>query len=87
MRMDLARGDGNKRRAPRNEPEQTAKEIPPATQTAPTAPPRQEAEIDDKPIPDDLSEISDDPDDILNREDVSKSNVNKKKTICLLPSL
>lgn len=69
--MDLARGDGNKRRPPRNEPEQTAKETPTATQTAPAAPSRQEAEIEDKPIPDDLSEISDDPDDILNREDVS----------------
>lgn len=73
MRMDLARGDGNKRRAPRNEPEQTAKETPPpATQAPTTAPPRPEAEVDDKPIPDDLSEISDDPDDILNREDVSQ---------------
>lgn len=71
--MDLARGDGNKRRAPRNEPEQTAKETPPpATQAPTTAPPRPEAEVDDKPIPDDLSEISDDPDDILNREDVSQ---------------
>ena len=75
MRMDLARGEANKRRPPRNEPEQIPKETPPATQTATTAPPRQEAEVDDKPIPDDLSEISDDPDDILNREDVSESKV------------
>lgn len=70
MRMDL-RGEGNKRRPPRNEPEQSAKETPPSTQTAPAAAPRPEVEVDDKPIPDDLSEISDDPDDILNREDVS----------------
>ncbi|XP_047041687.1 uncharacterized protein DDB_G0284459-like isoform X3 [Helicoverpa zea] len=71
MRMDLARGDGNKRRAPRPDPEPPAKETPPASQTTSTAPPRQDAEIDDKPIPDDLSEISDDPDDILNREDMA----------------
>lgn len=38
---------------------------------AATAPARLDPEADDKPIPDDLSEISDDPDDILNREDVS----------------
>lgn len=69
MRMDMGRGD--KRRGPRNDPEPSAKETPPPTQVAPIAPPRQEPEIDDKPIPDDLSEISDDPDDILNREDVS----------------
>lgn len=78
MRMDLVRGEGGKRRAPRNEPEQTVKETPPSTQTASSAPPRSEAEVDDKPIPDDLSEISDDPDDILNREDVSKE-------VCVLP--
>lgn len=72
MRMDVVRGEGNKRgRAPRNEAEQTAKETPPPPQTTSTAPPRPDADIDDKPIPDDLSEISDDPDDILNREDVS----------------
>lgn len=70
MRMDLNRGD-NKRRGPRNEPEPAAKETPPPAQTPSATAPRPEAEVDDKPIPDDLSEISDDPDDILNREDVS----------------
>ncbi|KAH9639873.1 hypothetical protein HF086_015724 [Spodoptera exigua] len=80
MRMDLARGDGNKRRAPRNEPEPTAKETPPATQAPPTAPPRPEAEVDDKPIPDDLSEISDDPDDILNREDDTSGAAEEKES-------
>lgn len=69
MRMDLGRGEGNKRRGARNEPEPPAKETPPPAQAV-SAPPRQETDVDDKPIPDDLSEISDDPDDILNREDV-----------------
>lgn len=76
--MDLLRGEGGKRRGPRNEPEQTVKEAPPSTQTTSSVPPRSEAEVDDKPIPDDLSEISDDPDDILNREDVSKE-------VCVIP--
>ncbi|CAH0700417.1 unnamed protein product [Spodoptera exigua] len=83
MRMDLARGDGNKRRAPRNEPEPTAKETPPATQAPPTAPPRPEAEVDDKPIPDDLSEISDDPDDILNREDMADQIIDEDSQTAL----
>lgn len=68
MRMDL-RGDGNKRRPQRNEPEPTAKDTAPIP-SAPANTSRTETEIDDKPIPDDLSEISDDPDDILNREDM-----------------
>lgn len=72
--MDMR--EGNKRRPPRNEPEAAAKEPAPAAQSAQAAavvPPRTDADVDDKPIPDDLSEISDDPDDILNREDVSTS--------------
>lgn len=71
MRMDLGRGDGNKRRGPRNEPEPPPKDTPPPAQTPAVATARQETEVDEKPIPDDLSEISDDPDDILDREDVS----------------
>lgn len=66
--MDHGRND-NKRRAPRNEPEPSVKESIPAAQSV-NAPP-EETDVDDKPIPDDLSEISDDPDDILEREDVS----------------
>ncbi|XP_063376543.1 zinc finger CCCH domain-containing protein 13-like [Cydia fagiglandana] len=58
MRMDMR----DKRRPQRLEPEAGAKE-------AAAAAPR-DADADDKPIPDDLSEISDDPDDILNREDM-----------------
>lgn len=68
MRMDM-RGESNKRRPPRNEPDSTQKDIPTTSQPAPAAAPRAD-EVDDKAIPDDLSEISDDPDDILNREDV-----------------
>lgn len=63
----------NKRRPARAEAEPAAKETPPPA-PAPAAPGK-EPEPDD-PIPDDLSEISDDPDDILNREDVSA--INKK---------
>lgn len=62
--MDHGRNE-NKRRAPRNETE--TKEAPPSTQVAAAS---EEPEADDKPIPDDLSEISDDPDDILDRDDV-----------------
>ncbi|XP_061707488.1 zinc finger CCCH domain-containing protein 13-like [Cydia pomonella] len=60
MRMDMR----DKRRPQRTEPEAGAKE-------AAGAAPR-DADADDKPVPvpDDLSEISDDPDDILNREDM-----------------
>lgn len=65
--MEMNRND--KRRGARSELESNPKETPPSTQPQ-APPPRQEAEVDDKPIPDDLSEISDDPDDILNREDV-----------------
>lgn len=67
--MDHGRNEGNKRRAPRNETETTKELVAPSTQATATAPP-EEQEADDKPIPDDLSEISDDPDDILEREDV-----------------
>lgn len=79
MRMDHKR-----RGAPRTEPPAAEKQAPPAAPPAaapPAAPalaaapapaaPRADPADDDKPIPDDLSEISDDPDDILNREDVS----------------
>lgn len=70
MRMDHGRNDGSKRRAPRNETEPVAKETPPPVQPAPAAPP-EEIDGDEKPVADGLSEISDDPDDILEREDVS----------------
>lgn len=76
MRMEHKR-----RGPPRNEPPPAEKQTlspaqPAAAAVRPaTAPVRSDAgagaEVDDKPIPDDLSEISDDPDDILNREDVS----------------
>lgn len=71
MRMELGRNDSSKRRGQRNDPEPTVKEsLPPAASaTAPST--QEETEVEDKPVPDDLSEISDDPDDILEREDVS----------------
>lgn len=72
--MDLA----NKRRPPRNDPQTAEKQTPSPAQPA-AAPPRQETDVEDKPIPDDLSEISDDPDDILDREDVCR-----KACICYL---
>lgn len=68
MRMDMNRR-GQRSEAPAPPAE---KEAPPPT-SAPVAPVRADTD-DDKPIPDDLSEISDDPDDILNREDVSIYN-------------
>ncbi|XP_037301570.1 zinc finger CCCH domain-containing protein 13-like [Manduca sexta] len=71
VRMDMSRGDGKRRG--RNELEPSAKETPPPVQAA-SIPSRQDIDIDDKPIPDDLSEISDDPDDILNREDMADQN-------------
>lgn len=75
MRLDVDRGD--KRRNVRNEPDQSSKDTGhPQTSTAST---RQETEIEEKPIPDDLSEISDDPDDILNREDMMDQN-NEEET-------
>lgn len=66
MRMDMGRVD-KRRPQPRPEPEilQEPVSVPPQT----VLQNRQEPE-DEKPIPDDLSEISDDPDDILNREDM-----------------
>lgn len=64
--MDHGRNDPNKRRAPRNETE-TKEAVPSTSQPTVTA---EDQEADDKPIPDDLSEISDDPDDILDRDDV-----------------
>lgn len=84
MRMDMSRGDGNKRRLPRNDPEPPSKNTPPPAQPAPATSTRTDTEIDDKPIPDDLSEISDDPDDILNREDVSCVMVIKLFVLILL---
>ncbi|XP_045511339.1 fl(2)d-associated complex component-like isoform X2 [Colias croceus] len=72
MRMDHGRNDNNKRR-PRNETE-VSKDI--AAQ-APTASAHEETEVDDKPIPDDLSEISDDPDDILERDDMLDQTVDE----------
>ncbi|XP_023941530.2 zinc finger CCCH domain-containing protein 13 [Bicyclus anynana] len=72
-RMDQGRND--KRRAPRNETE-TAKDSAPTTQTAPVAQ-TDEQDGDEKPIPDDLSEISDDPDDILEREDMLDQNIDE----------
>ncbi|KAM3964594.1 LOW QUALITY PROTEIN: uncharacterized protein ACR2FA_000981 [Aphomia sociella] len=86
MRMDLGRGDGNKRRQPRIEPEPPAKETPPPPpQPAVTAPARQETEADDKTIPDDLSEISDDPDDILEREDMADQNIDDDSQTAVAP--
>ncbi|XP_050670430.1 uncharacterized protein DDB_G0284459-like isoform X1 [Leptidea sinapis] len=69
-RMDHGRNDGNKRRGPRNEQEPVKEIAAQAVTTAVT----EEADIDEKPIPDDLSEISDDPDDILEREDMLDQN-------------
>lgn len=76
MRIDVSRGDVNKRRPIRNESEPATKETPPPVQPSATTP-RQENEIEDKDksIPDDLSEISDDPDDILNQEDMGEPTV------------
>lgn len=72
MRMDAGKADNNKRRPQRTETE-PVKDAPPVVspQSVPVTVTRVETEGDDNPIPDDLSEISDDPDDILNREDVS----------------
>lgn len=75
MRMDHKR-----RGPPRNDPVAPEKQTPSPALPAAAAPAKTEtnAETDDKPIPDDLSEISDDPDDILNREDVSAYFSNMK---------
>lgn len=70
-RMDHGRNDPNKRRAPRNETE-TKEAVPSTSQPTVTA---EDQEADDKPIPDDLSEISDDPDDILDRDDMADQNI------------
>ncbi|CAH0726056.1 unnamed protein product, partial [Brenthis ino] len=75
-RMDHGRNENNKRRAPRNETE--TKEAPPSTQVAAAS---EEPEADDKPIPDDLSEISDDPDDILDRDDMVDQNMDDSSQI------
>ncbi|KAL4712841.1 hypothetical protein ACJJTC_011911 [Scirpophaga incertulas] len=72
IRMD-SRGDGNKRRGPRNDSEVPPKETQPAPAQMAATTSRQETE--ENPIPDDLSEISDDPDDILNREDMAEQTV------------
>ncbi|CAK1550123.1 unnamed protein product [Leptosia nina] len=66
MRIDHVRNE-SKRRGGRTEPE-AGKDLPAQVPTA--APTHDDAEVDDKPIPDDLSEISDDPDDILERDDM-----------------
>ncbi|XP_028166734.1 zinc finger CCCH domain-containing protein 13-like isoform X1 [Ostrinia furnacalis] len=82
MRMDVGRGDGNKRRMPRNDPDPPSKNTPPPAQSA-TVTSRPEADVDDKPIPDDLSEISDDPDDILNREDMADQTMDEDSQTAL----
>ncbi|XP_041970188.1 zinc finger CCCH domain-containing protein 13-like [Aricia agestis] len=72
-RLDHNRSEGNKRRAPRNESQDTStKEAPSATHNATMS---EDQDEEDKPIPDDLSEISDDPDDILEREDMADQNM------------
>lgn len=86
MRMDLNRGDGNKRRVARVESDTPAKETAsPAPQPVVVAPARQDTENDDKPIPDDLSEISDDPDDILEREDMVDQNIDDDSQTAVPP--
>ncbi|OWR44339.1 hypothetical protein KGM_211150 [Danaus plexippus plexippus] len=74
-RMDHGRNDGNVRRAQRTETD-TSKETPTAAPTTATVQ-SEEVENEDKPIPDDLSEISDDPDDILEREDMLDQNIDE----------
>ncbi|XP_068621669.1 fl(2)d-associated complex component-like isoform X2 [Battus philenor] len=81
MRMDLSRSDSNKRRGPRNESETVVKETLPTVQPTVTAPAQEEAEVEDKPVPDDLSEISDDPDDILEREDMLDQNMDEDSQV------
>ncbi|XP_037976761.2 zinc finger CCCH domain-containing protein 13 isoform X1 [Plutella xylostella] len=76
VRMD-SRTD-NKRRPARAEAEPAAKETPPPA-PAPAAPGK-EPEPDD-PVPDDLSEISDDPDDILNREDMAEHHADDDRKL------
>ncbi|XP_013182926.2 zinc finger CCCH domain-containing protein 13 [Amyelois transitella] len=73
MRMDMGRGDGKRRMARNEPPEAAVKHTPPPAQTA-AAPARTDTDVEDKPIPDDLSEISDDPDDILERDDMGDHN-------------
>ncbi|CAH2067198.1 unnamed protein product, partial [Iphiclides podalirius] len=81
MRMDLGRNDVSKRRGPRNEPETVVKETPPPVQPAPAAPPPEEVDVEEKAVPDDLSEISDDPDDILEREDMIDQNMDEDSRV------
>ncbi|KPJ12285.1 Zinc finger CCCH domain-containing protein 13 [Papilio machaon] len=77
MRMDLGRNDSSKRRGPRNEPEPIVKETLPPVASASAPSTQEETEVEDKPVPDDLSEISDDPDDILEREDMLDQTIDE----------
>ncbi|CAG4998089.1 unnamed protein product [Parnassius apollo] len=80
MRMDHGRNDNNKRRGLRTEPETAVKETPPPVQPAAVSS-HEEVEVEDKPVPDDLSEISDDPDDILERDDMLDQNMDEDSQV------